>query len=206
MKTKRFFSFIILLLSLTIISCKTTKTITAPKTSEPPIQKLEQKKAELWYQSTYPAIDKSDPVTFFNEYEINLTAEIPKTVVMFKDGATYQIDSSTVVSYTIPMMTPGVLVEAKRENGQLVEMVVSFDENDPNYNCTFRLTTNKTFTLNANKKISYLGKDYYAKATIKGDGSGINRIRSNFYAQKSQVPIIGSAAGRSAAGVKIISK
>ena len=198
MKTKSFFS-LILILVVALIGCKTTKTTTAPPS-------LEQKKAELWYQGTYPGIDINDPVTFYNEYEIDLTAEIPKTVVMFKDGATYKIDSSTVVSYTIPMMTPGVLVEAKREKGQVVEMIISFDESDSNYNCSFRVMQDKTFTLNANKKIVYQGKDYYAKASIKGDGSGINRLRSNFYSQKNQVPINGSAGGRNASGTKIISK
>ena len=206
MKTKIILSLIFILVLVIVFSCSTTKTTTALKVTEIPVQQLEQKKPELWMQDTYPAIEKNDPITFFNEFEINVTAEIPKTVIMFKDGATYKIDSSTVVSYTIPVMTPGVLIEARREKGQLVEIIVSFDETDQNYNCSFRVMPNKTFTMNANKKITYEMKDYNVRATIKGDGSGLNHLLSNFFTQKSQVPVTGSAAGRNATGTKIISK
>ncbi len=204
-KKSRFFVVIsIMVLFIIFVGCRSAKTIIKPQPQQ--VQQLEQKKPELWMQDTYPAIEKNDPITFFNEFEINVTAEIPKTVIMFKDGATYKIDSSTVVSYTIPVMTPGVLIEARREKGQLVEIIVSFDETDQNYNCSFRVMPNKTFTMNANKKITYEMKDYNVRATIKGDGSGLNHLLSNFYTQKSQVPVTGSAAGRNATGTKIISK
>ncbi len=204
-KKSRFFVVIsIMVLFIIFVGCRSAKTIIKPQPQQ--VQQLEQKKPELWMQDTYPAIEKNDPITFFNEFEINVTAEIPKTVIMFKDGATYKIDSSNVVSYTIPVMTPGVLIEARREKGQLVEIIVSFDETDQNYNCSFRVMPNKTFTMNANKKITYEMKDYNVRATIKGDGSGLNHLLSNFYTQKSQVPVTGSAAGRNATGTKIISK
>jgi len=204
MKKSYYLVILVSVLIIMIVSCRSIQPIV--KTQPQQVQQLEQKKPELWMQDTYTAVDKNDPITFFNEFEINVTAEIPKTVIMFKDGATYKIDSSTVVSYTIPVMTPGVLIEARRERGQLIEMIISFDENDPNYNCSFRVMPNKTFTLNANKKITYEMKDYNVRATIKGDGSGLNHLLSNFFTQKSQVPVTGSAAGRNATGTKIISK
>lgn len=203
MKTLRFFLMVIVIFLGVFFGCKTTKV--AP-IQQLPAQQLEQKKPDLWLQDTYPAIDPSDPVTFFNEFEIVVRAEIPKTTIMFKDGNTYKIDSSTVVSFVIPAMTPGVLVKANRTKSGLVEMIISFDQTDENYTCSFVVMPSKAFTLNANMKIMFEGKSYAIKAAIKGDGSGLNRLRSNFFSLKQQNQINGSATGRNASGTKIISK
>ncbi len=193
---------IVLLLGV-VYACKTTQ-VAPPQ--QLPAQQLEQKLPDLWLQDTYSAIDPSDPVTFYNEHEIIVRAEIPKKTIMFKDGNTYRIDSSTVVSFVIPAMTPGVLIKANRTKTGLTEMIISFDESDPNYTCSFVVMPSKAFTLNSNMKISFEGKTYAVKASIKGDGSGLNRLRSNFYDLKQQNQINGSAAGRNASGTKIISK
>lgn len=203
MKTKLVFWGVILVLVISLFCCKTTQ-VAPPQ--QLPAQQMEQKKPDLWLSDTYPAIDPSDPVTFYNEFEIVVRAEIPKTTIMFKDGNTYRIDSSTVVSFVIPAMTPGVLSKANRTKTGLTEMVISFDESDPNYTCSFIVMPSKAFTLNANMKIMFEGKNYAVKAAIKGDGSGLNRLRSNFYDQKVQKVINGSATGRNASGTKIISK
>lgn len=193
----------ILTLLLGLVGCKSTQV--AP-VQQLPAQQLEQKKPDLWLQDTYPAIDPSDPVTFYNEFEIVVRAEIPKTTIMFKDGNTFKIDSSTVVSFVIPAMTPGILVKANRAKGGLIEMIISFDESDENYNCSFVVTPNKAFTFNSNMRISFEGKMYNVRASIKGDGSGLNRLRSNFFSLKQQNQINGAATGRNASGTKIIAK
>ncbi len=194
-----------LLIGLVLVSCASHKKITTIKPVVPEVQpqQLEQKKPELWLQDTYTGIDPTDPVTFFNEYEINVVAEIPKKVTMFKDGNVYKIDSATVISYVVPALTPGVLIEAKREAGKIKEMVISFDE-DQNYTFSFFVQQDKSFTLNANKTITFEDKPYSVKASIKGKGDGIDHLLSNFYSLKSQNTINGSAGGKKATGTKII--
>jgi len=192
-----------LILGLVLFGCATKKQVVTenPVVSEP--QQLEQKKPELWLQDTYSGIDPTDPVTFYNEYEINVVAEIPKKVTMFKDGDTYKIDSATVISYVVPALTPGVLVEAKREGGKIKEMIISFDE-DENYSFSFFPLSDKSFTLNANKKITFEGRQYQIKAIIKGKGDGFCHLLSNFYSIKNQRTVTGSAGGKNATGTKII--
>jgi hypothetical protein len=195
---------LVLALLLGLVSCKSTQ-IVQPQPL--PVQQLEQKKPDLWLQDTYPAIDPSDPVTFYNEFEIVVRAEIPKTTTIFKDGNVFKIDTSTVVTFVIPAMTPGILVKPNRPKGVLSEMIISFNESDENYNCSFVvMPTSKAFTLNANMRIMFEGKPYLVKAAIKGDGSGLNRLRVNFFSLKQQNQVNGSATGRNASGTKIIAK
>lgn len=197
--------YVFALFGLVLMSCFQQKQLTVEKPiiPEPQPQLLEPQKPEMWFQDTYPGIDPTDPVTFFNEYEINVVAEIPKKVTMFKDGNVYKIDSATVISYVVPALTPGVLVEAKREAGKIKEMVVSFDE-DKNYTFSFFALPDKSFTLNANKIITFEEKPYSVKASIKGRGDGVDHLLSNFYNLKNQNTINGSAGGKSATGTKII--
>ena len=199
--------FALLLGLAVLVSCNVTKKVTTgenPVIPESQPQQLEQKKPELWLQDTYLGIDPTDPITFYNEYEINVVAEIPKKVTMFKDGNVYKIDSATVISYVVPALTSGVLVEVKRVAGNIKEMIISFDE-DENYTFSFFALPDKSFSLNANKKITFEGKTYDGiKASIKGKGDGYCRLLSNFYNLKSQNTINGSAGGKNATGTKII--
>jgi hypothetical protein len=82
-------------------------------------------------------------------------------------------------------------------------ITVSFDP-DENYSFNFVVLPNKSFTLDANKKITFEGKTYAVKATIKGKGDGLNHLLSNFYFLEAQEKVSGSAGGQNAIGTKII--
>jgi len=187
---------------LFFVSCKTSEKIAlAPSKPE---QQARQIPPTKWMQNTYPAISPDDPITFFNEFEINIEASIPKKVLMFQDGTTYYVDSSIVLSYKITKLTPGVLINAKKQNGLPMVMDISFSENDPNYNVSFFVYKDKSFVQDANSVILYDGKKYKALATISGDNSGLNHLLSNFDFINSVTKIDGTASGRNAVGTKII--
>lgn len=193
-------------------SCATDKKVAESQQSEPQSEPQQATRVPptKWMQDTYPAISTTDPVTFYNEYEINIEAKIPKKIVMFQDGVTYYIDSSTVVKLTIPKLTSGVLISVKNENNLPKIMGISFDKNNPDYNVSFYAMSDKSFAQDANCQITFEGKKYKATATVVIPRSNssivMNHLLSNFESLDKTNKVENSAGGRNAIGTKIINQ
>ena len=173
--------------------------------SETPSSTATQKPPTKWYQNTYPGISVGDPVNFYNEYQIEVSARIPKKVLLMQDGTTYYVDSSTVVSMIVPKLTSGILKEVKKENGLPTRMKISFDENNPDYTFTFFVYSDKSFVLDANCLVTYEGKKYKTQAFIRGgDKTGLNHLLSNFESIESLNKVESTAGGVNATGTKVI--
>jgi PBP1b-binding outer membrane lipoprotein LpoB len=159
-----------------------------------------------WMQDTYPAVSTSDPITFYNENEIRIEAKISKKVMMFHDGVTYYVDSSTIVSKTIPRLTPGVMFLVDRDrNSQLPKVLeISFDQNDPDYNIRFVAQGDKSFAQDERSQITFEGKKYAAKAVVVAKTNTLNYLLSNFEWLNLTNKIENKAGGRNATGTKII--
>ena len=199
---KKIFFFVIVVLFFS--GCKTPQPI-IQQTPETPSSTATQKPPTRWYQNTYPGISVGDPVNFYNEYQIEVSAKIPKKVLVMQDGTTYYVDSSTVVKMTVPRLTPGILKEVKKENGLPTRMKISFDEGNPDYTFSFFVYSDKTFVLDANCFVTYEGKKYKTQAFIRGgDKTGLNHLLSNFESIESTNKIESSAGGVNATGTKVI--
>jgi hypothetical protein len=171
---------------------------------EPIPQQVTPKPLTRWLQTTYPAIATSDPVNFFNEFEINIIAKVPRKVLMFQDGNTYEVDSSTTIEMTIYKLTPGILKKVKKENGYPVLMEISFDESNPDYTMSFYSQKDRSFCFSAKVQITFEGKKYPATATIKGKPDGLNHLLSNFEGLDHTNKTQNSATGVSVQGTKIV--
>jgi hypothetical protein len=183
--------------------CASNRSITSVVQQEIEPQKATQVPLTKWMQNTYPAISNSDPVTFYNEFEIKIEAKISKRIMMFQDGITYYIDSSTVVSLTIPKLTPGVLVSVERNNNLPRIMEISFDANNPDYNIRFFVQGDKAFAQDKRSTITFDGKKYDAEAIAVSSGK-LNYLLSNFEWLNLTNKIEDRAGGRNAHGTKII--
>jgi hypothetical protein len=202
---KKFMIALMLGIIVMLFGCSVEKTVQI--TQQPEASESKQIPPTRWMQNTYTAISPIDPVTFFNEHKITITAKISKEVLMFKDGTSYYVDSSIVVEYTIEKLTPGVLFSVKRQNGLPTVMEISFDESNPDFNLNFFVYSDKSFVLDANCKITYEGKKYKALATFSSaDRSNLNHLLSNFEWVNQTTKIENSAGGRNAIGIKIIKK
>jgi len=166
------------------------------------VENANQRPFKKWMQDTYPAVSKSDPITFYNEFEIKIEAKIPKKITMFKDGVTYYIDSSTVVSLKIPKLTPGVL-EVETSNSPRI-MTISFDESNSDYNIMFVVQTDKSFAQDERCKITFEGIKYDAKAVTVSSKDVLNHLLSDFEWLNLSNKIESQAGGRNATGTKII--
>jgi hypothetical protein len=194
-----------LLMGILILSgCGTTKeVVTQPQ--EPEVQQATRVLPTKWMQNTYPSVSTTDPITFYNEYKIIIKAKIPKKMLMFQDGVTYYVDSSTIVELTIPKLTPGVLFSVDKKNNLPTVMVISFDESNPDYNISFYSQTDKSFAQDARCEITFEGKKYKAEAIIvTKEKNAMNYLLSNFESLDKTNKVEKSAGGRNATGTKII--
>jgi hypothetical protein len=168
------------------------------------VQDATKKPFKKWTQDTYPAVSKDDPITFYNEFEIRIEAKVPKQIMMFKDGVTYYVDSSMVVSLTIDKETPGVLVTTEPKNGPVKIMEVSFDATDPDYNIRFFVQNDKSYAQDERCKITYEGIKYEAKAVVVSNKESLNYLLSDFEWLDLSSKKEGRAGGRNATGTKIV--
>lgn len=197
--------FLIIMLVVVFWGCKTSQPTIQQQPSETPSSTATPKPPTRWYQGTYPGIAVGDPINFYNEYTIEVSARIPKKVLLMQDGVTYYVDSSTVINMVVPKLTPGILKETKKENGLPTRMKISFDEGNSDYTFTFFVYSDKTFVLDANCFVTYEGKKYKTQAFIRGgDKSGLNHLLSNFETIESLNKVESSAGGVNAVGTKII--
>lgn len=197
--------FLITMLAFVLLGCKTPQPVMTQQPLETPSSTATQKPPTRWYQSTYPGIAVGDPINFFNEYQIEVSAKIPKKVLVMQDGTTYYVDSSTVVNMMVPKLTPGILKEVKKENGLPTRMKISFDEGNQDYTLSFFLYSDKSFVLDANCVVTYENKKYKTQAFIRGgDKSGLNHLLSNFETIESLNKVESSAGGVNAVGTKVI--
>ena len=124
---------------------------------------------------------------------------------MFKDGVTYYVDSSTVVSLKIPRLTPGVLDKVEPNNGPPKSMTISFDETNPDYNIMFVVQTDSSFAQDERCKITFEGKKYDAKAFFVSSKKGYpNHLLSDFEWLNLSSKVESQAGGRNATGTKIV--
>ncbi len=191
-----------LILAVVVFSSCSRKA--AQAVQQVPAQEATQRPLKKWMQDTYPAVSKSDPITFYNEFEISIEASIPKKIMMFKDGVTYYIDSSTVVSLKIPRLTPGVLDKVEPNNGPPKSITISFDASNPDYNIMFVLQTDKSFAQDERCKITFEGIKYDAKAVVVSSKGGLNHLLSDFEWLNLSNKVESQAGGRNATGTKIV--
>lgn len=167
-----------------------------------PSQKMQADKPMIWKQNLYPKLAVGDPIVFLNSSEIVMDGNFQNQTFFLQDGAIYRMDSILSVTKTVPALTPGILLSMKKaSNSQIQEMNISFSQNDMTYQFNFQLKSDGTFTLNANAKLIYNGKEYKILVITKG---GECLLLVNFFVKKEVQTITESAEGQSVSGTKVI--
>lgn len=188
-----------------LVGCKTTQKVAEVKQTEPleQPQKLEAEKPMVWKQEIYPKLVVGDPILFFNSSEIILSGDIPNKTFVLQDGVINYLDSTLVIEKTVPVLTPGKLVDINQQmtDGKILRMDISFSQNDATYQFNFRLRTDGAFTLNSNAKVFYLEKEYKVKADVKNAEC---LLLVKFVPIDKKQRLDGSAEGQSVSGTKVI--
>lgn len=178
------------LFGLVLLSgCKTSQKVVERSKPEP--QKLETQKPIVWKTSIYEKIAVGDKIFFFNSSEITVDGDFLNQSFLL-DGAINQFDSTLNVIKKVPMLTPGVVILIKRgSNGQILDMIVSHDNNDATYIFDYHLRSDGAFFLNGNAKLIFRGKEYKVTATINADC--VLMVIYNYY--KTEETIVEEAKG-----------
>jgi len=190
--------FALVIGTVLLTGCKTVEQSTVSTTES---QQLEAEKPMVWSQSLFPNLEEKDPVVFLNSKDIIIGGDFSSKTFFLKDGAIYRMDSIQTVTKTVPALTPGKIVSLKKTNGIIQEMNISFSQSDITYTFNFRLKQDGSFTLNANAKLFFQGKEYKDQASTRG---GECLLLVNFFAQKNTNSVNESAEGQSVSGTKII--
>ncbi len=215
MVKKRVLIRVLIIITLLIVfimmfnRCASQKTV-VQEPFQPELQQVQKSDPIPWTQDLDEGIAVGDPINFYNQFEIVVKGKIPIKVKMYNDGKLQFKDSSIVFDYTIPAKTKGQLKNVEPKNGKPTTFTVSFEQNgdnDRNYYHVFKMIPDKTFILDARMTLYLEGGEYPFTATIKGDGSGKNRLL--FYPEftNSERTIGQPASGvPDAIGTKVIKK
>ena len=159
-----------------IVGCVTSKK--AQQSQEPNAPDEVQSQMPIpWLQDIDPDIVVGDPIVFYNLYKIIVYRKIPIVLKEYKDGKLAIKDSAVVFDYSVPSMTAGKIIRVDKRNGKPTSFVVCFNENaDPNYNHTFNVNTDKSFTMIASTTILVDGVEYKVNAVIDGIGDRLCRL------------------------------
>jgi len=124
----------------------------------------------VWRQSLYRTISLKDSVLFYNSAEIRLEGNFFKQSVHIQNGVVNSIDSITDVLRTVPVLTPGGLIEMKKSSiGDITSMLISFSKNNCTYNFVFTKTTNGSFSLNGKAELVFNRHVYPVTAITTGN-------------------------------------
>lgn len=149
------------------IGCVATKVVTEkPK----PQQTESVDKPIVWKQSYFKTISLRDSVLFYNSTEIKLEGDFFNQSFSVKDGAVLVVDSINKVSKIVPILTPGGLVDMrKNSSGEINIMVVSFSKNEATYKFSFFRMNDGSFGLNGKAELIFKNHRYPVTAVTIGD-------------------------------------
>lgn len=193
-------NIVIILSVLAIYGCRTPQLTEEPRDPQPSTIKAEG--AVVFKQAYLPNIQVGDPVSFLNGKEIVLSGKFNSLMYIMKDGDVIAVDSIQVITKTVPAFTRGIIKSMKKaSNGQIQEINIAFSEEDMSYLYNFQLKGDGSFTLNANAKIHFEGKEYKALAATKG---GECLLMFNFSFQTKEKEETDEAGGVEISGEKRI--
>ena len=176
--------------------CSSTKDVTVSP------QEPESDKPIIWKQSYYPDLKIGDPILFFNSTEIFIKKQLGSETFLITDGKLKKTEEITNLIKTVSVTTSGKLVDMKKDvNGRIINMLISFSENDQTYLFDFIVASDGSFKLNGNARLVFEGKKYPAIASIKGDECKLMFI---FELETNIENINEKAEGVSVSGTKII--
>lgn len=156
------------LLGFVMFGCASVQQTVTPATPLEVQQVLDT--PTIWRQSLYKSISLKDSVLFYNSYEIKLEGNFFKQSVFIQNGVVNSVDSITDVLRTVPVLTPGGLIEMKKNSmGEIMGMLVSFSRNNCNYHFVFNKKTSGSFTLNGKAELIFNSRIYPVTAITTGD-------------------------------------
>lgn len=207
---KKFWRIVIMVAILVIVliafsHCAAKKEIVVEK--QPEVQIVEKPKLSFWTQDLDENIAVGDPIIFHNQWKIIVAGKIPVKIKSYHDGKLAVKDSSITFDFSIPAETKGKLVKVLLTSGKPSAFTVEFTEGDPNYQHTFYVKPDKTFSLGSKTTIYLDGKPYSVNLGIVGDGTGKCRLMYESEYSSSESNVGGAASGvPDVIGTKIIKK
>jgi len=196
--------FVILtLLGFILVCCTATRPV-ATGTSQ---QQLVDTPT-VWKQSFLRMIKPNDSIVFYNSSEIIIESPFINQSVSIKEGKLIVSDSIVNVKRVVPILTPGVILELKKNSfGDITDMMVSFSKIDKTYQFIFIRTnkpksfvwrketkwTSECFVLNNKAELIFDGHRYPITATSIGDCI----LLFYFQKQKSEIDDVKQAEGLS---------
>ena len=162
---KIFFTLLVGLLFL--FGCVTSKKV--EKKVEIPTQTLETEVPSLWKQELFPTLKVGDRIFFYNSSEIVLEGNYFITKTSVTNGTINKFNNIVTIVKKVPKMTPGMVSSLIIKNKQIVDMFVSFSNQDETYRLNFKLKKDGTFTLNGNTKFHFNGKETTVQSSVSGE-------------------------------------
>lgn len=188
-----------LVLVLFSINCKTVEKTPPPS---PPTVTQELKIRLVPWTNQIPEITDTDPINFYNEFEIKVGAISPDYRYILKDGYGERVNNSMRAGFTVPAKTKGLLLKGgiTRERTYISYKICFFEDNDTYF--VFRQTLiNGSFHLEKEASIFIDGIPY--KITLP-TGYEKNRLLWDTRDSDNQQFIENVATGRSVTGEKEI--
>lgn len=151
------------LLGLVLLAgCKTTEKVTTGP--EPVVRPAPEGDGLIFWTKDIPHVLKvGDPWSFYNSSEIKLDARVSRLVETFVDGGLVQTDSLRDLIRNVPVLTPGDIVEIKKDaQGNVISIKDRFSLESTTFTFEFKIVDGYA-SLDKTKPglIMFRGKAYY---------------------------------------------
>ena len=175
-----------------VLGTSCSKRVVVSQSKQQPSQNIQAEKPVIWKQAYYPKLAVGDQLQFFNSSDVIMAGSSSDQTIALQDGAIHITDSILTITKTVSALTPGIIKMLKKSGSQIQIIVATFSQDDRTYELSFPLKSDGSFTLNANAKLFFRGKEYKISASTRG---GECLLLVNISMERSEENIIEKAPG-----------